>query len=295
MFEEKVDIPFDKIAVPDYEMTEQLRKTRDEDIESWLLTFDNLLTETSFTKVMQGLLKNLEKAYSYPLEIEFTVNFNEVGDFRINLLQCRPLQVIGVEKNIEFPGKIASEKIIFSMNGNFMGGSIVQPVGRVIFIEPEAYSALHQQGKYEVARIIGDLNRMIENRSEMPTMLLGPGRWGTTTPALGVPVHFSEINNMAVLGEIAHLDGNLMPELSYGTHFFQDLVESRIFYVAIFPWEEGVVFNSKRLLKGKSILNKLLPDAKKFKDVIKVFDTGGSGLNVISDVVTQRIMCFFKE
>ena len=99
---------------------------------------------------------------------------------------------------------------------------------------------------------------------------------------------------MAVLGEIAHLNGNLMPELSYGTHFFQDLVENRIFYVAIFPWEEGVVFNSKRLLKSKSILSKLLPDVKKYKDVIKVFETDDSGLNVVSDVVTQRIMCFFK-
>jgi len=295
MFEEAVDIPFEKIAVPDYEMTEQLRKTRGGDIESWLLTFDSLLTDTSFTKVMHGLLKNLEKAYSYPLEIEFTVNFNDVGDFRINLLQCRPLQVIGVEKNIEFPGKIDSDKVIFSMNGNFMGGSIVQPVDRVIFIKPEAYSALHQQEKYEVARIIGELNRMIENRNEMPVMLLGPGRWGTTTPALGVPVHFSEINNIAVMGEIAHLDGNLMPELSYGTHFFQDLVENRIFYVAVFPWEDGVVFNTKRLLKGKSILTGLLPEAKKYKDVIKVYDTKGSGLNVVSDVVKQRIMCFFKE
>jgi hypothetical protein len=184
---------------------------------------------------------------------------------------------------------------MFSMNGNFMGGSIVQPVDRVIFIQPKAYNALNQQEKYEVARIIGELNRMIDNRDDMPVMLLGPGRWGTTTPALGVPVHFSEINNIAVLGEIAHLDGNLMPELSYGTHFFQDLVENRIFYVAIFPWEEGVVFNSKRLLKGKSALTRLLPDAKKYKDVIKVFETKGSGLSVVSDVVKQRIMCFFTK
>jgi hypothetical protein len=295
IFEERLDIPFEKIASADYEMTEQLRKTRGEDIESWLITFDNLLTDTSFVKVMQGLLKNLENAYSYPLEIEFTVNFNEVGDFRINLLQCRPLQVIGVEKSIVFPENIDRKDVLLNMNSNFMGGSISQAIKRVIFIQPEAYSALAQQGKYEVARIIGELNRMIETKGDMPTMLLGPGRWGTTTPALGVPVHFSEINNIAVLGEIAHLDGNLMPELSYGTHFFQDLVESRIFYLAIFPEEEEVFFNPRELLKGKNLLAKLLPDYKKYKDVVKVFDVTSPRLNVISDVIAQRIICFFQK
>ncbi len=76
---------------------------------------------------------------------------------------------------------------------------------------------------------------MIKSKEELPALLMGPGRWGTTTPSLGVPVKFAEINNIAVLAEVAFSAGNLMPELSFGTHFFQDLVETNIFYIALFP------------------------------------------------------------
>lgn len=71
-------------------------------------------------------------------------------------------------------------------------------------------------------------------------MLIGPGRWGVTTPSLGVPVIFSEICNMAVICEVASTDAGFMPELSYGSHFFQDLVETGIFYVAMFDGNNDV-------------------------------------------------------
>jgi hypothetical protein len=62
-----------------------------------------------------------------------------------------------------------------------------------------------------------------------------PGRWELPLRRLAFPCAFSEINNVAVLVEIALMREDLVPELSYGTHFFQDLLETDIFYAAIFP------------------------------------------------------------
>jgi len=292
LMKENLDIPIKHIAVEDEETTQKLRDLGRNDEKSWIITFDELLSNTSFAELMHTMLKTLEMQYEYPVDIEFTVNFTHNGGFQINLVQCRPLQTIGEEKPVQFPTRIDEENILFSMDGNFMGGSISQPIERIIYVEPLAYNALPLQQKYGVARVIGELNRQITSREDIPTMLLGPGRWGTTTPSLGVPVHFSEINNIMVLGEIASIEGNFMPELSFGTHFFQDLVENRIFFVAIFPWKDGVFLNTSWLNGLPSILGELIPD-EEFKDVVKVYDVKDKEMRIVADVVKQKVLSFF--
>jgi hypothetical protein len=128
----------------------------------------------------------------------------------------------------------------------------------------------------------------------MPVLLMGPGRWGTTTPSLGVPVTFSEINKIAVLAEIAYEGGNLMPELSFGTHFFRDLVETDIFYVALFPRRKTVIFDKARLSHTPNLLEALLPGSKKYADVIEVFDVEKERLHLIFDVLSQKVVCYFS-
>jgi hypothetical protein len=123
--------------------------------------------------------------------------------------------------------------------------------------------------------------------------LLGPGRWGTTTPSLGVPVNFSEINKISVLVEMAYEGGNLMPELSFGTHFFQDLIESDVFYVALFPQKENVVFNKDRLLEMPNLLADFLPEERKYEDVVKVYEVDSDQLQIMCDIVSQKVICFF--
>ena len=147
--------------------------------------------------------------------------------------------------------------------------------------------------KYEIARIVGKLNRDIKDRETLPTLLMGPGRWGTTTPSLGVPVKFAEINNVAVLAEVAFSAGNLMPELSFGTHFFQDLVETKIFYVALFPGKKDVVFNDEWFAKSKNLFAELLPESAGYEGVVGVYDVSDRNLKIMSDVVSQKVICFF--
>lgn len=241
---------------------------------------------------MQKILKRLETTYHYPVDVEFTVNFTNEGKLMINLLQCRPLQTKGRRPTVTIPASVEPEKLLFSCSGYFMGGSISVDIKRIVFVDPKQYESLPLQQKYDIARAIGTLNKQIANRDDAGLLLLGPGRWGTTTPSLGVPVSFSEINNVSVLGELACEGTNLVPDLSFGTHFFQDLVETDIFYVAIFPGHKGFSFNEKWFASQPNNLERLLPEKSKYADVIKVIDLPDTPARIVGDILSQQVMCF---
>ncbi|MDD5681058.1 MAG: PEP/pyruvate-binding domain-containing protein, partial [Candidatus Omnitrophica bacterium] len=290
----KMDLNLDLIATKDYESTERLHDMGS-DQEAWVITFDKLLSEKRFRIFMQKILRALEESYEYPVDIEFTVNFKNNGEFQLNLLQCRPMQTKGLGHRVNIPKEISKKKTVFESNGSFLGGNIALAIDRIIYVDPKAYCGITtQSGKYDIARIVGDINRQIPGREKMAVMLLGPGRWGTSTPSLGVPVSFSEIDNISVLGEIAFSGNNVMPELSYGTHFFQDLVETGIFYLALFPQNKGVYINQKYFDSMPATLSKIFPQYKRYDNVIKIFDIKGRGLKIVADIMTQRLACYFR-
>lgn len=292
---EGIDLSLERYGVPDRETMDRLRERGKPAQNVWLLTFEHLLTKTDFPATMQRLLKTLENAYQYPVDIEFTVNNTADGVAKINLLQCRPLQTKGLKKRISIPQQIPAEKVFFSAEGGFMGGNTALPIKRVIWIDAKHYSQLSLSDKHEVARLIGRLNRRIKDREQQPTLLLGPGRWGTSTPSLGIPVRFSEINNMAAIGEVAFAESDLMPELSFGSHFFQDLVEADIFYLALFPDTFPCTLNKDWLYQRTNLLEGLMPSSSRFKPVVKVVDIQPQNLLMLADVVSQRLMCSWVD
>lgn len=281
------------IGTRDIDATERMKATG-RDAEVWILTFDELLAQTEFPDLMSKMLKQLEKTYNYPVDIEFTANFNAQGNIQINLLQCRPFQTRGHYRRVAIPDKIDETKIFLRQQGNFMGGSVHENISRIIYIDPQKYTELSLSDKYSIARVVGKVNKTINKRDEMPTILFGPGRWGTTTPAMGVPVTFSEIDNIAAIAEIAYREGSLIPELSFGTHFFQDLVEMDIFYMAVYPENVGVTFNTKWMQEIPNLLEKLVPEDRKYAGIVRVYDVRGKDLRFFSDVVTQEMICFFN-
>lgn len=153
-------------------------------------------------------------------------------------------------------------------------------------MDAQAYKDLSERNKYAVARQIGVINARLKGKN---TLLIGPGRWGTTTPSLGVPVHFTELCHMSVLCELSSPEAGFMPELSYGSHFFQDLVESGVFYVAIMVGHKDVVFEPGRVLGKENQLAVLLPQSRAFSDVIHI--SKAEGMEIFSDVVTQTVVC----
>ena len=176
-----------------------------------------------------------------------------------------------------------------------MGGNTALAIKRLIWVDARHYSQLSLSDKHEVARLIGRLNRRIKGREQQPTLLLGPGRWGTSTPSLGVPVKFSEINNMAAIGEVAFPEGDLMPELSFGSHFFQDLVEADIFYLALFPETFPCTLNSDWFYQRSNLLEGLMASSSRFKPVVKVVDVKPQNLLMLADVVTQQLICYWVD
>ncbi|MGE5495447.1 MAG: PEP/pyruvate-binding domain-containing protein [Burkholderiales bacterium] len=280
------DIKADKslFASVDYDNQRRLREMGYKDIAAqYVFDFKKLLTETRFPQVMKDILTLLSNIYDYPVDIEFTANFTNAGDFKINLLQCRPLQTRGLGRSVKMPNLADSKDCFFSQKGNFMGGNVRLPIEHVIFVKAKEYLALSEQDKYSVARQIGKLNSALKGSS---VMLMGPGRWGTTTPSLGVPLHFSELCNMSVICEMASTEAGLSPELSFGSHFFQDLVEAGIFYVAIFEGQEGVVLNAEKVLGKENVLDELIES--RLSHVIHVAKTA---MEIYSDVSTQTLVC----
>ena len=254
-----------------------------------ILNFRKLLGKTDFTSVMTEAMRILEEKYNYPVDIEYACNFDEEGNYRVNLLQCRPLQTRGIGVAGVMP-KV--KQLYFRTEGNFMGGNVCLPVRYAVMVRVEPYLALPEQRKYQVARKLGELNSLLRDEH---TILLGPGRWGTTTPSLGVPVHFMEINRFDCIAELAYSSHGLRPELSYGSHFFQDLVEAGTFYVALYPGEEGCVLDEALFEECENVYSKLirLEPGDAMADVIRVFDLGESGAILYSEVGSQE--CFLAK
>ena len=272
---------------PDHAAAARMRERGYKDMRTpYLLDFKKLFTETKFAAIMREMLALLSKAYDYPVDIEFTANFDKSKGFKINLLQCRPLQTKGLGRTVKIPELKDVKDCFISCKGNFMGGSVRLPIDYVVFVRAGAYLKLSERDKYEVARQIGLINREMKGKN---AMLAGPGRWGSTTPSLGVPVHFTELCNMEVLCEYSSKKEGFMPELSYGSHFFQDIVESEIFYVAVFDGYQDVIFNPDRILREENLLGSFLPGSGRFADVIHIADT--CGMEIYSDIVSQRLLC----
>ena len=254
-----------------------------------ILNFRKLLRNTDFTDVMTEVMRVLEEKYSYPVDIEYACNFDQDGNYRVNLLQCRPLQTRGVGAAGVMPNV---KEFYFRTSGNFMGGNVCLPIRYAVMVQVEPYLDLPEQRKYQAARKLGELNNRLRGEG---TILLGPGRWGTTTPSLGVPVHFMEINRFDCIAELAYSSHGLRPELSYGSHFFQDLVEAGSFYVALYPGEDGCVFQDTLFADCENVYAQLMPsDAEDvMADVIRVYDLGKDQAILYSEVGSQT--CFLAK
>jgi hypothetical protein len=144
-------------------------------------------------------------------------------------------------------------------------------VERIVYVVPREYGQLGEQDRHAVARLIGRIAHQGESRS---IMLIGPGRWGTHMPSLGVPVTFSEINSVTVLCEIDTMHEGLVPDLSLGTHFFNEMVEEDMLYLAYFSSKKENRFDDEFLLKAPNQLAAILPEDAARAKMVRVIDAG---------------------
>ena len=277
----------------DYEVEARLRE-RGQKREIIVTTCSNLLSKKEIVTALSAIMQTIEENYKNPVDIEYTINVSKKGDFMINLLQCRPLQVKGSRSiKVNIP-EVPRKDVFFSITGGAMGGPANIIVDYVVVVDPQKYCFADQVTKYSVARVIGQVNAFFRGK-EKNVMLLGPGRWGTSSAELGVPVSFAEISNVNILAEVSYESGGLMPELSFGTHFFQDLVEADIFYAAIFQNKDGAIYNAEVLLKHKNIFDQIITNQKTISEIIQVREIKDRNLTLLSDVSEGKTICFCRD
>ncbi len=218
---------------------------------SLIATLDGLLSRTDFASLLKKVLRRLSEVYQLPIDIEFTVSFAQGEQGRpqpiLHLLQCRPHQQWNEHGHRRtFPAHLEQRDYLFIGTRLIPQGS-VSGVEYVVYVDPEAYHHLSVPGAHgEIAQMVGLLNRMLEKHS---FILVGPGRWGSSDYQLGVPVAYADIFNSRALVEIALPERGYASEPSYGTHFFQDLIESQIYPIALFP-DNGNDWLNWEFLKG---------------------------------------------
>ena len=256
------------------------------------LDLETMFATTDFIPTMRTLCRTLQEAYQCPVDIEFTANFADAQSYRVNLVQCRPFQVkIGGDAScVTLPSTIEPHNLFLSTSGPIIGHSLATKIDRLIYVVPSVYSHLGMVQRGAVARAIGELTHLDPPGSRRVIMLVGPGRWGTSMPALGVPVSFAEINTVSVLCELAVMHEGLAPDVSLGTHFFNDLVEMDILYLAVAPGRPDNVLNESFVLRHPNTLAALLPAASDLEPVLWVMDC--DSLHVHVDSMKQRGICF---
>jgi len=267
------------------------------DMNYWMITFDKLFSDTTFITDMRDLLKTLQEAYDYPVDTEFTANFRKDGSYQINLVQCRPLQMKERGKVVEPPDDIEHEDIVLEAHGAIIGPSFVTAIDRIIYVVPSQYGQMTEQDRYSVARLIGRLTHL-DKGSQKIIMLMGPGRWGTSMASLGVPVKFADINTVSVICEMVEMHENLVPDVSLGTHFFNDIVETQMLYIAVFPHMEKNIINRHFLEESSNKFSGFIPGERRWEEVIKVIDSddlpGNRGIFLNANTIQQKAICYLE-
>lgn len=214
--------------------TERMLRERGQRRYVYYVSCDGLVRNEQLMADMRDILKLLMENYSYPVDIEFTINLAPDSDeYVIDLLQCRPLQQSGSGAKVTIPENLPDEKVFLRSRGASMGLSRVVDLDYLVVIDPVAYYRMPYNDKYNVRDAVGRINWYFRGQGRH-LMLLAPGRICTSSPELGVPTTFADISEFDIIGEVEETRAGYLPELSYGSHIFQDLVEARILYTAVF-------------------------------------------------------------
>ncbi|MFQ5494244.1 MAG: PEP/pyruvate-binding domain-containing protein [Phycisphaerae bacterium] len=254
------------------------------------VTFDKLLRTTPFVQRVKEMLLRLEDVYGAPMDMEFAVDGRN-----FYILQCRTLAQTAEATPVKIPTDIDDDDVIFDARRHVRTG-LVDQIEYVVYVDPLTYDAVAtRERRIELARAVGRINHKLKPRS---FVLIGPGRWGSNDIRLGLPVRYSDINHCCVLIEVARQRGGFCPEVSFGTHFFQDLVEAGIQYLPLYPDDDGVRFNEAFLNHSPNALTTILPDEAELAGELRVVHVpavaGGRTLTIAMDGETDTALAYLR-
>ena len=232
---------------------------------SFVVTFNSLINDSDFIKQIKSAISVLEQEFDFPVDLEFAHDGDD-----LYLLQCRKQSNGKIRKPADIPYNLPKEKTLFTAEKHITNGTLTN-ITHVVYVDPHKYNQITDYTDLlAVGKAVGKLNKILPKRQ---FILMGPGRWGSRGDIkLGVSITYSEINNTAMLIEIARKHKGYVPELSFGTHFFQDLVEADILYLPLYPDDYGIVFNDDFFIESTNMFSSLLPEYSHLDHVIKVID-----------------------
>ncbi|RME40713.1 MAG: pyruvate, phosphate dikinase [Planctomycetota bacterium] len=251
------------------------------------ITFDKLIRSTPFVERIRGMLAVLEKTYGMPVDLEFATDGRN-----LYVLQCRTLSQALSADPVPIPA-VPETDVIFDAH-RYIRTGCVNGIEYVVYVDPAVYDAVpSRERRIEIARVVGRVNRALKPKS---FVLVGPGRWGSNDLLLGVPVTYADINHCAVLIEVARQKDGFAPEVSFGTHFFQDLIEEGIHYLPLYPDEPGNRFNQAFFNETPNALASILPADAEFEREVRVIHvpacTDGRTLTLIMNGEEEEALAF---
>ena len=259
----------------DYDAELRLREIgRNREIE--FISCAGLVDNDKLMEQMKRMLKCISDEYEYPIDTEFTINISDNGEYSIDLLQCRPLQVQKASKGSAMPKDIDENNIFLESKGASMGMSKVTKLDIIVYVDPVNYYNMPYKEKDFVAKLVGKINWHYRD-TDKNMMLIVPGRVGTSSPELGVPTTFADISAYSIICEVEESKAGYNPELSYGSHIFQDLVEANILYTAMFNNDKTIHYNPNKLKTSPDIIDQF-EARESLRNIVHVYDVSACEL-----------------
>ena len=267
------------------------REMRERGIRTTVLytSCDGLANNRPLMEDMRAILRLLQETYEYPVDVEYTINVSPEGQYYIDLLQCRPLQMAKEGGSVAVPERNACDRAILETKGVSMGFSRAFAVDVLAYVDAIAYYKMPYVEKYKVKSALSAINWKLREQNKR-LVLITPGRICTSSPELGVPSSFADISEFDAIIEVSEKRAGYMPELSYGSHIFQDLVEAGILYSAVFEGSSTLCFDDELLRSGKNALPDYIADAAALDGVVRVREGKPGEMNLYYDMATEHLL-----
>jgi len=267
--------------------------------QEYVLTFDELLRRTPMVKRLSKMLQILQEHYLAPVDVEFTIRLENpestTPKVEFTLLQCRPQSQLK-QNQARLPRDLSADDIIFSTSRMAPEGR-VENIKYVLFVQPEGYFSLPTA--VERSRVGSDISLLNAALRGEVFICLGPGRWGTSSPDLGVQIGFGDIYHTRALVELTGRFLGYAPEPSFGTHFFQDLVESNIYPLAVDLEDQDTVFNHAFFYDTPNMLAKIAPKLANEETCLRLICVAdyrpGAHLELVMDDHAGKSVAYLKE
>ena len=166
-----------------------------------IVSFDAILKYGKYplAKALSEIMDICRKELLCEVEIEFAADVAPSGKLSLKLLQVRPISSYSAEQEVNFDELKASLGTLFLESGKALGNGFVNDVSHIVYIAPDKFNSLSTR---EIAAELAEINNTFKSRNE-GYILIGPGRWGSSDPNLGIPVIWSDISEATLRAIIA--------------------------------------------------------------------------------------------